>query len=724
MNRFCLFLNRAKGRPEITIVSARPMDSSEVIPPPSNTNQPASATQIPTIPLKPGRKPKGREPPPRPKSRPVSELNLGTDEKNEGAISGEGASVHEPAEKGRERERSNGVEVPKKGPVSRISAPVAPVRKISKDEAEESDIVGRNLNPFFNDNLESNGEVEPDTMKGLPVVKKPVPKPTVIRPKLKEKEKNNSDPIVDDDEQNGVCSVITIHDGATGKKSKPTVIVPAKTAKKKADDTEGLKGKQDKKEEFGEKPKPDNSDGRKPPPPAKKPKPPVKPKPYSSSETPSKLSTEEAPKEITAAPKPKSRPTVIVAARPPKKSEAVRPGEESSANKDQEDKPPLKSPNTNESTQNMQEAKTKETAVDSPAVKPRRVPTVITASRPDSPSPHAERKPPKRPKRGPSIKAAPRRPISAPSEENQNFGALSTDSQDELNTRVSQQDAETLQQKSPKPRRPVSLPGVKGREALTTAEKASDASSPPEETSNQTRKNSKKRPPPPRPPAVDNAGKPVVHSEPQDSSDKSKGRGKPPPPRPLAVGHAGNKIDTAESAITDVHDSSEKSKRSKPPPRPPAASHAGDGPASTPEEDKTVMQDFDDKKSKKKNRPPRPSFKVIDTKQSRGGKEEGQADEKRKPAKPVPVDPLGTNLTKTNVTETRTVAESSADNHVKDMSQTRNSERRGDGSATEDHEEERNEQASSKTKAKPARPPSSSVSIKSKPRRPSTSGEK
>lgn len=128
----------------------------------------------------------------------MSEFNLGIDEKNEGVIFGEGVSVYEFVEKG--RERLNGVEVLKKGFVLRILVLVVLVWKILKDEVEESDIVGWNLNFFFNDNLELNGEVEFDIMKGFFVVKKFVLKFIVIWLKLKEKEKNNLDFIVEDDE--------------------------------------------------------------------------------------------------------------------------------------------------------------------------------------------------------------------------------------------------------------------------------------------------------------------------------------------------------------------------------------------------------------------------------------------------------------------------------------------------------------------------------------------
>lgn len=92
------------------------------------------------------------------------------------------------------------MEVLKKGFVLRILVLVVLVWKILKDEVEESDIVGWNLNFFFNDNLELNGEVEFDIMKGFFVVKKFVLKFIVIWLKLKEKEKNNLDFIVEDDE--------------------------------------------------------------------------------------------------------------------------------------------------------------------------------------------------------------------------------------------------------------------------------------------------------------------------------------------------------------------------------------------------------------------------------------------------------------------------------------------------------------------------------------------
>ena len=681
-------------------MSARPMDSSGVIPASSVSSQPVPAPEIPTVPQKPNRKPKGREPPPRPKTRPVSELNLGTDEQDIGAVTGEGDSSHRTTEEVRREENLNGVEIPNKGPVSTITAPVTPVRKISKDKApgdgvsEESHSEAGNLNP---NNPELTQRTGHKVVKDVPAVKKPVAKPTVIRPKSKESTQNTciSKPPVEDDgskmtKGNIDSSAVPVENIGAGKKNKPTVIVPTKPPKKKPTDEEELKGKQVEKEESNEKSKPDSSEGGKPPPPAKKPKPPVKPKPSSASQTLSKLSTEEPLPDNTAAPKPKSRPTVIVAAKPAKKSEVAKPDEESSRNKAEEDKPQLKPPTAAEAVEVIQEGQVEGKATASPVVKPRRVPTVIIAPRPDAQNTDEVRKSPKRPQRGPSIKAVPRRPVNAPGEESRKQENIAAESQDGQNTPVTEQHTEKAQEKARKPRRPVSLPGVKDNEVL----KPNETASPVEDSSNLTRKGSKKRPPPPRPPAVEPAGETV---------------------------------DSTQKALSDTQDSGEKSKgRSKPPPpRPPAADNASDKPDSTAEtRDKPVMQDPDGEKSKRKNRPPRPTCKVMDSKDSHRDTAEDRADEKPKPVRPAPVAPSRTNLTNKNVTETRTAAESSADDHVQDTSHTRDSAKREDGSTTEGHHEEKIEKASSKTKAKPARPPPSSASTKNKPQRPSAPAAK
>jgi len=662
------------------------MDSAGVIPPPSVTSPPA--TEIPKVPQKPGRKPKGREPPPRPKSRPVSELTLGTDEQNEGSVAREGERVEGELE-GNTRESK----VLKAPIVPPVGSPTVPLRKVPAIKSKTSDVSGENSNLGVDDKSELSRK--PEMVKDDHAVKKPAAaKPTVVRAKPKESTENDSKPSgeVGGVKETKLDSNSVAAEGATtaGKRIKPTVIIAApKPAKKKEPETEAPKGKDEGREPSNE--QPTAVTGGKPPPPAKKPKPPVKAKPSSALETPTKPSTEENKPETTVVSKPRMKPTVIVAAKPSKMNDAAKPDEESSKSKE-ESQARLKPTATAAHVEAKQQAHDEEKAAAAPSVKPKRAPTVIRAApRPDVQDTGEERKPPKRPQRGPSIRAPPRRPVSAPAEENKEREKLAADGQDEPAAAVSGQVG--VQEKAPRPPRPVSIPGVKENGTLKDVKKTKEAASPVEESTAMTRKGSKKRPPPPRPPTVEPVGEkvdstPETQNKTEDLNEKSKARTRPPPPRPPAVDNSSDKEASAPEIL-----------------------------------DKTAPQDSDEK-SKKKNRPPRPASKVLDDKPSKhlhGETEESRAQEKLKPVRPAPVAPNESSVNNKNVheAETRTVAESTRDDHVQETSHARDSAREVAPSTAEIHEKEKSQKASSKAKPKPARPPSSTSSTKNKPHRPS-----
>lgn len=654
-------------------------------PPPSASSQPAPVPDFPKVPQKPGRKPKGREPPPRPKTRPVSELILGADEQDMGLVEREGESSHRTTEEGvlGMGEDTGEAKVSKEGSVSRIAGPVVPARQIPGDKSEASDVSREEHNTVVNSILEEKLELTKRAEREMVIkedraVKKPVAKPTIIRRKPEENTQNDSKPPVDAEgmkEANPDSNGIPVGNAATGKKVKPTVITAVKPPKKM--DPEPEKGKEEEeKDGSNAKPIPINSQGGKPPPPVKKPKPPVKAKPSSTLQTPRNESTEEnKPDSHTAAPKPKMRPTVILAARPPPKiSDVQKPSDDESAKNKGEDQPQVKPAAVTEPVEAIQGVSDEEKTAATPVVKPRRVPTIIKAPRPDVQDTGEVRKPPNRPQRGPSIKAPSRRPVSAPNEDNKEQDTLTADSQDEPSTGVSEQVTDNIQEKSPKPRRPVSIPGVKGNETLMDTKKLNEAASPVEESTALTRKGSRKRPPPPRPPTVEPASEkldssPETHRKTQDA----KGKIKPPPSRPPAVD---------STAVTH---------------------------------DKNGVQD-----PKGKAKPTRPSSKILDNKPLKhlhGETGESPTDEKPKPGRPAPVAPSEAHVTNKNVAETRTVAESSADGHVQDTSHARDSVRGVGHSTAEVHE--KNEKASSKAKPRPPRPQPSSFPTKNKPHRPS-----
>lgn len=652
------------------------MDSTGVIPPPSVTSPPAP--EIPKVPQKPSRKPKGREPPPRPKSRPVSELTLGTDEQDEGPVSrdGDGAQVE-----GNTRESK--VKAPIVPPVG---SPVVPPRKMPEVKCNTSDTSGENSNPSLDDKSElscKEGKVKDDH-----AVKKPVPtKPTVVGAKAKESTQDDRKPSGETEgvKETKVDSNPVPVEGATtaAKKIKPTVIIAPKPAKKKEPEAAAPKGKDEGQELSNE--KPSAVTGGKPPPPAKKPKPPVKAKPASALGTPGKPSTEENKPDTTVVPKARLRPTVIA----PKMNDAAKPDEESSKSKEESQarlKPTAAAAPVEANKQTYDEEK----STLAPSVKSKRGPTIIRAApRLDVQDAGEERKPPRRPQRGPSIRAPPRRPVSAPADGDKKQAG---NGQDEPAVKQG-----GVQEKAPRPPRPVSIPGVKENETLKDTEKLKKETSPVEELTAMTRKGSRKRPPPPRPPTVEPVGEKVdstleTKNKTEDVDDKSKARTRPPPPRPPAVENASDKEASAPEML-----------------------------------DQTAPQDSDEK-SEKKNRPPRPASKVLEDKPSKhlhgeAEKRERETQEKPKPVRPAPVAPNESSVTNKNVhePETRTVAESTCDDHVQETTHAREESVSSvlAPSTAEIHEEEKSHKASSKAKPKPARPPSVTSSTKKKPHRPS-----
>ena len=665
-----------------------------MIPSPSALSQPAPV--VPKVFPKQGRKSKGREPPPRPKSRPVSELTLETDEPTWGAvISGEGASAQ-----GQSSQESD-----------LKFAPVAPARKMQSHNVDDTSNLKEKvelINRVDAAENESSPAVEVDGVKEATL---------------------------------GNTGVSTVDTAATGRKSRPTVISkPPKKNPVPCQDALEKHGNEEQKEvRKEEKVTPDANQGGKPPPPAKKPKPAVKPKPSIAVEPPSKEPAEEKKMDSAVAPKPKARPTLILPAKPPKvngapklsdsetcnntdegktqmkpsrptvilpnkpkNSEARKPASESEPAKDKEERPvqvkssrptvilPPKPPKMSETSKPSESSREDEQAEVKPSsaeaaeklrdkrndqeltaapqsVKPKRVPTVIRAPRPEGLDTGELRKPPQRPQRGPSVrKAAPARPVRVPAEESEGQDNTTSRTQEESDTGVSAAVKEKKQEKKAKPPRPVSMPGFKENENLLNAPKLHDAESPVEgETLN--RKDSRKRPPPHRPPTAE-PGRDVVEPT-TETIDK-----------------------------TNVPDEKSREKHRPPPPRPPMSEPVRVEVEPTPEpRDKTENKDS---KSKGKNKPPRPSSRVLESKALKHSTEET---DKPKPARPVAVGPK-VDTCNSNEAETRTVGETSTDNHMKGTHDARDSEG--------------HEKAPSKSKPRPPRPAASSASSKNKPQRP------
>lgn len=748
-----------KGRPEITLVSAKPMDSSAVIPPPSAQSQPAPVREEPKLPQKPVRKSKGREPPPRPKTRPVSELTLETDEHDMGSVIGD-VKVSRDIE-GEEKtvgstllNESSGLK----------TAPVVPEQKVKNHKTEYHDVCREKDNT--NDNISLEEKLEFNQKAKIAVVKEDRPvkevaaKPAAIKAKPTENESKS--PI----ELDGVKEFSLDNPGvpvrgtvSAGKKSKPTVII-AKPAKKTATLEPEERNRSEEqpeasKEEINLKQLPVTIQEKKPPPPAKKPKPAVKPKPSSIVEAPVKEPTEEKKLDSAVAPKPKVNPTVMLPVKPVKITEAPKPASESNKEKGENNvqekasrptvilpaKPSKMSeaskasdseisnckddgqtclkPVSAEPVELQKEGKGQQSAA-SQAVKPRRVPTVIRASRPEGQDISEVRKPPKRPQRGPSVrKAAPPRPDGASVKEDKEQGELIASTHEESNTVVSAQVTDKVQQKKPTPPRPVSMPGVKENETLIDSKKWHELESPLDTTL--SRKGSRKRPPPPRPSAAEHGRREVMATpgtcDNTDAPDeKSKEKHRPPPPRPPAAEPDRGQKEPSSDICDEIHALNEKSKnKPRPAPRrPPMVEHSNAKADLSREALKT--HDIIDK-PKEKNKPPRPSSKALDsTPQKQLDEETGEShnDNKSKPVRPAPVVPKADDASR-KLAETRTVVESSADEHAKDTSITTHDSAQEVGhSAAKGHEK-----AASKSKPKPPRPASSSSSSKNKPHRPS-----
>lgn len=673
------------------MVSAKPMDSSGVIPPPSAPIEPAPVCEGPKVPQKPGRKSKGREPPPRPKTRPVSELTLETDEQVMGpVIAGEQKSAQVIPNEGEEEKTNNDSGVK--------NAPVVPARKIQNGRTGDGGGEEGNMNDNSNleEKLELNQRTESEVAREDHVLKVAA-KPTVITAKPVE---NVPRSVVEVDGVNNNPAVPVADMAPTGKKSKPTVIMAK--PKKKMPSSQEIDEQQEsnEQEEAGKVEKSIPSQGGIPPPPAKKPKPAVKPKPSSSTETTNKESAEEKKLDTAVAPKLKARPNVILPTKPPKVTEASKPSESAETAKNMEEsqaqvkpsrptvilpaKPPPKVTEAPKSSEYAKDRENEQAQVkpasaetaervqeggreqEQKAVKTKRVPTVIRAARPEGQDSSEGRKQPKRPQRGPSVrKAAPSRPVTGPAKENEELDKVTSHSQEEG---VSNRITEEMQERKPKPPRPVSIPGFKDNETLIDAKKIYEANSPEEAALN--RKGSRKRPPAPRPPMAEHVRGEIEPTPGAHVPDeKSKDKHRPAPPRPPAVEPVRGEVEPT----LQTHD----------------------------------KKHVPDDKPKGKTKPPRPSSRDLDNKPLKHLPEEmseSHLDDKRKPARPAPVAPKAGTASR-NVAETRTIGESSADDHVKGTSNARDSAG--------------HEKASSKAKPKPPRPTPSSGASKNKPHRPS-----
>ena len=721
---FCLF--SPKGRPEISIVSAKPADSSGVIPPPTVPAQPVPVFEEPLPKAPQRRKPKSREPPPRPKTRPVSELTLESDELDMGSvIPDKKINTHK--------------EDVSKVDGSRLSNTSAfPTQKVKYDKPEINDVLRTDEHANDSGNVNEKSELHPRDLCGeIGEEDQQVNKTTAIKAKPRERESRSSSD-VDEVKERGLdgTGITVVDTAAAGKKTKPTVII-AKPSKKTTS-SQGPEEKDGIEEHTGEKPIPVSTQERKPPPPAKKPKPAVKPKPSSMVEPAVKESAEDKKLDSTVAPKPKakptvilpakpskttdvpktgsesvgekemngvqkkaSRPTVILAAKPSKATETPTPGSESVREKDEtvaqvktslrptvvlpsqpskipepardSDKETSKSEEDSQTSSKVASAEPGEMQDQSAApqpVKTKRVPTVIRAPRPQGQEIGVERKAPKRPQRGPSIRrSAPPRPGSAPPAKNEDQSELVAGTQkEEAKPDGSALLSDKVQTKS-RPQRPVSMRGVKENESVLDKRKLHESESLVGTGKNITRKGSKKRPPPPRPPAADS--------------------------------HRGE-VETTSEVCDEVHSLDEKSKeKHRPAPRRPPSSKLAGGKTSV----SSDAQKTQDHEPKEKSKPPRPSSRTVDSthpKDLHDEPVEAHVEVKTKPARPAPAASKADAASR-NAAEIRTVAESSADDHVNNTCTVR-------GSKETDHSVAKGHEKASKSKARPPRPISASTS--------------
>ena len=377
-------------------------------------------------PKRPARKSKGREPPPRPKSRPVSELPAADEEKE--TVHGAVAAGPPPQVVCEANGTSNGHQVGHEtAAIAKKADPLVPqknkqtpavgipndVQKVEGAQGGEAKKSSKEFNEAVLEKAEA------------PLLKKRAA-PTVIRAKPAEEPECDFRPPEGIREQE--IEINSVSDAKTDasdiekeapttrtKKLKPTVIL-AKPPKKE----EMPQGKTDLRPEA--KPKP----AGKPPPLAVKPRPASLVNPQAeapgSGEIPRDVLSEESrvDKKRDAVPsvtKPRGKPTIIAA-----KPIEPEQGEELSekVRNTEKKKPPAKPPSP------------------SPPIKPKRLPTVIQPKRPDSsgsvagtpaerqdtkeqPSPTVGQKPPEKPTRGPSIKRPekpkkpPQRPVTVPS---------------------------------------------------------------------------------------------------------------------------------------------------------------------------------------------------------------------------------------------------------------------------------------------------------------------
>lgn len=718
-----------KGRPEISIVSAKPTDSSGVIPLPAVPAQPAPAFEEPLPKAPQRRKPKGREPPPRPKTRPVSELTLESDELDMGSvISDKKINTHKE-------------DVSKVDGTRLSNTPFFPTQKVKNDKPEINDVLRTDEHTNDSGNVNEKSELHPRDLCEIgeddQQVNKVGDKSTAIKAKPRERESRASSGVDEVTEKGLDGTGIPVVDAvAAGKKTKPTVII-AKPPKKTTS-SQGPEEKDGIEEHNVEKPIHVSTQERKPPPPAKKPKPAVKPKPSSVVEPAVKESAEDKKLDSTVAPKPKAKPTVILpakpskttdvpktggesaeekevngvqkkaprptmilAAKPSKVTETPTPGSESVREKDEtvaqvktsprptvvlpsqpskipeaprdSDKETSKSEEDGQTSLKAASAGPGEMQDQSAApqpVKTKRVPTVIRAPRLQGQETGVERKAPKRPQRGPSIRrSAPPRPDSAPPAKNEDQSELAAGAQkEEAKPDASALLSDKVQTKS-RPQRPVTMPGVKENESVLDKRKLHESESSLGTEKNITRKGSKRGPPPPRPPAADS--------------------------------HRGQ-VESTSEVRDEVHSLDEKSnEKHRPAPRRLPSSKLASGKTSV----SSDAQKTQDHKPKEKSKPPRPSSRTLDSthpKDLHDEPVEAHVEVKTKPARPAPAAPKADAASR-NAAEIRTVAESSADDHVNNICTVR-------GSRETDHSAAKGLEKASKSKARPPRPISASTS--------------
>lgn len=322
--------------------------------------------------------------------------------------------------------------------------------------------------------------------------------------------------------------------------------------------------------------------------------------------------------------------------------------------------------------------------------KPRRIPTIIRAARPEGQEAGEGRIAPKRPQRGPSVrKAAPSRPVGAPGEENNERDKGISLSQVELKAEESTASTERKQEKKPKPPRPVCVPGTKQSKNVPEAPKSDNTESPVENEKSLETTESSKRTPPSRPPSAESVRGGVeatfeLSDKTEDKNEKPIGKKRPPRPPSKALDSQSSK---------DIHKQSENSSTLAE-----AASAVTKADAGSKEneiESDTVGARSVDGQAKGTSETSDSGAREIERNPSRKGSR------KRPPPPRIQKGDAGSK----SETGAQSVRESSADNHMKGTSQSRDSGP--------------HEKAASKAKSKPPRPVSTSLSSKDKPHRPS-----